>query len=69
MSWNLELFKGSFQEFPLWCSELRIQLQWLRLLCQYGLHHQPLHSGLLDPQLQLRFNLWPSNFHMPWMWI
>ena len=30
-----------------------------------------LHGGLKDlglQQMQLRFNPWPRNFHMPWVW-
>lgn len=36
---------------------------WVRSLAQ--------GSGLKDPalpQLQLRFNAWPRNFNMPWVW-
>ena len=60
-----------YVEFLLWHSGLRIWLQWLRSLQRHRFNPQP--GTLKDPsllqlwhgsQLQLRFDIWPRNFHM-----
>ena len=72
----IKSLKVQKEEFPLWCSELRILLQQFRVLQRCGLAW---HSGLKDPalpqlwlglqqQLGLGLNPWPRNFHMPWVW-
>ena len=61
-------------EFPLWCSRLRI---WCCLWGGMDLTPSPAQwvKDLVLPylwvgrsQLWLRFNSWPRNFHMPWVW-
>ena len=57
-------------------SGLRILLQRLGLLRWRRFNPWPKNSGLKDPalsqlwcrsQMGLLFNLWPVNFHMPWV--
>ena len=71
ISLNLKIF----QEFLLWHSGLRLQLQWLGSLWKHrfdpGLAQWVKGTVLLQlwrrSQLQLGFSAWPRNFHMLWM--
>ena len=54
------------QEFSLWCSELRIRMQWLWSLWRRRFNSCPSEwvvKELALPQLRLGFNPWPRKFH------